>query len=109
MNMINHMEKIKNGCYHYKSNKNHANILHQFYSIDDFHVPTINEIVIGIIRIHKWFQVDFIQFEYTQDEYDEDDKRFKDEWLPICDFLGIDYDSIQEKDAKHWFENLESH
>ena len=103
--MINHKEKIKNGFYHCNC-KNHANILHQFYTIDDFHVPTINEIVIEIIQIHKWFQV---EYEYKKDECDEQEKRFKDEWLPICEFLGLDYDSIQEKDEKHWFESLESH
>ena len=99
--MIKQKEKDKMNSYHYEPHKSHANIMQQYFKTEQVNIPSIKEIIVERIAIHKWFNVEMNGFISNAD-----DKRFMDEYKPLCEYLGIDYDSIQEIDEKHWFDGL---
>ena len=94
--------RTKNSTYHYEPHKSHANIMHQYFKSEHVNVPSVQEIIIEKVAIHKWFNVEMDGFVDSSDN-----KRFMDEYKPLCEYLGIDYNSIQEIDEKHWFDSVD--
>lgn len=83
---LNHSH-IMNEDYLHKPQRKHAIALHKLYTLENLHVPSVEQILIHRISLTKYFE-DFLKdfVDPNEDEMIED--------MAMCDFLGIDYDDI---------------